>query len=257
MENLAWDYAVTGRLKDALGIWEETLKRRSATVGTNDSNTIFAMVHLGNGYLSAGRTDEALPLLHQAAELSFHKLGPGYHDSAHWMLNLAEAFVDAGRVSEVLPLLEEAERVSRAKLGPAHPNTVEFIHSLAMAYHDTDRLSEAIPLYQETLTLWQEAGITADMASTRSCLLALADCYLDSERFAEAEAPLREALAGQRRYLSGVDLNQSGHQLLVLLGQCLLAQKSIPRPKLLFANGCRLSTLTSSRIHPHLSRKAF
>ena len=103
MNNLALAYRDTGRLKEALTLYEETLKRTKAKLGPDHPLTLQVMKNLAAAYQAAGRLPEALPLFEAALKGRQAKLGPDHPDTLALMTQLARAYlVDKPAQAETL-----------------------------------------------------------------------------------------------------------------------------------------------------------
>ena len=66
MNNLALAYRDTGRLAEALALYEQTLNRTKAKLGPKHRLTLQVTKNLAMAYQAAGRLPEALPLFEAA-----------------------------------------------------------------------------------------------------------------------------------------------------------------------------------------------
>jgi hypothetical protein len=77
---LAMCYRVTGRLFQAIPLFEKSLELRKAKFGPDDLGTLQSMVGLAAAYLEADQIDKAFRLSEEALALSEAKLGPDHTD---------------------------------------------------------------------------------------------------------------------------------------------------------------------------------
>ncbi len=93
MNNLALVYRDTGRLPEALALYEETLTRAKAKLGPDHPLTLQVMKNLAAAYQATGRLPEALPLFEAALKGRQAKLGSDHPDTLDLMSQLARAYL--------------------------------------------------------------------------------------------------------------------------------------------------------------------
>ena len=62
MNSLGVTYGVAGQRDRALSLFEETLRRRKATLGLEHPSTLTTMSNLAHAYMKAGKIDRAVAL---------------------------------------------------------------------------------------------------------------------------------------------------------------------------------------------------
>ena len=149
--NLAGAYQDTGRLNEAIALYEQTLEDRTRILGPHHPDTLTARNDLANAYQAAGRLHDAIPLHEQNLKDRTRILGPHHPDTLTARNNLANAYQDAGRLHDAIPQYEQNLKDSTRILGPHHPHTLISRNNLAVAYQEAGRLDEAIPQYEQNL----------------------------------------------------------------------------------------------------------
>jgi tetratricopeptide (TPR) repeat protein len=180
-------------MADALPLYEESFRRRRATLGSDHPDTLLSMSNLGLIYKDAGRLADALPRLEEALKRRRAKLGPDHPETLVSMSNLGSAYDAAGRAADALPLLQETLERRRATRGPEHPQTLRSMNSLARAYL-SDRPALAEPLLREALAVREKRF--PDDWSTFETLSLLGDCLLGQKKYADAEPYLLRGYEG-------------------------------------------------------------
>ena len=149
--DLAGAYQDTGRLNEAIALYEQTLEDRTRILGPHHPDTLTARNDLANAYQAAGRLHDAIPLHEQNLKDRTRILGPHHPDTLTARNNLANAYQDAGRLHDAIPQYEQNLKDSTRILGPHHPHTLISRNNLAVAYQEAGRLDEAIPQYEQNL----------------------------------------------------------------------------------------------------------
>ena len=153
MYGLAQAYQDVGQFDRALPLFQETLKRKKATIGPDHFETLGIMNGLAEFYVAAGKSDMALPLYEEAFKVGKSKLGPVHYVTLTAMQGLARRYKADGRLALAIPLLEEALTHRKALDGFDSPSTLACMSTLAQAFQDAGRLDRAMSLYEETINL--------------------------------------------------------------------------------------------------------
>ena len=184
--NLAYAYQESGRLDEAITLFEQTLEDRTHILGPDHPHTLQARNNLASAYQDAGRLHEATPLYEQTLTDSTHILGPDHPDTLTSRNNLASAYQDAGRLHEATPLLEQNLKDRTHILGPDHPDTLTSRNNLAYAYQESGRLDKAITLYEQVFS-GRSRVLGPDHPDTLISRSNLADAYRAAGRIEDAE----------------------------------------------------------------------
>jgi tetratricopeptide (TPR) repeat protein len=215
-ERLADAYAASGRLSEALPVFEAALDDREATFGPHHPETVTARLTVANALHAAGRESEAIELYEQVLAARERLFGPAHRETLAVRLKLAESYEMAGRRGDSVRLYERAVTDAERELGPAHRDTLTARASLAAAYLGAGRNKEAISAFERTLAAQEReeaaatdgaqlAGPGADAAGAPTALgilatrAALAGAYRAAGKNKEAIAEYERVLAGREQ----------------------------------------------------------
>ncbi|MGK8511272.1 tetratricopeptide repeat protein [Nocardia asiatica] len=201
--NLAYAYQETGRVAEAVPLYERNLADRERVLGTDHPATLASRNNLAYAYQETGRVAEAIPLFEQNLTDSERVLGTDHPDTLASRNNLAYAYQKAGRVAEAIPLHKQNRTDNERVLGTDHPAALTSRNNLALAYQKAGRVAEAIPLHKETL-IDRERVLGVDHPDTLASRNSLALAYQKAGRVAEA-IPLFEQTLIDRERVLGVD----------------------------------------------------
>jgi serine/threonine protein kinase/tetratricopeptide (TPR) repeat protein len=222
MNTLAVAYVHAGQQEKGVPLLEETLARRQAKLGPGHPTTLGTLNNLAAYYWRTRQLDRSIPLFEKALPLSRASLGPNHRDTLITMVNLGVNYRDAKRLDEAISLLEEAfQRLQKASEAmPA--NLTEFIPSaLADTYERAGQFAKAEPLYRGFLKqAHKEFG--ADDPRPLGVLAQLGSNLLQQQKYADAEALLRDCLKGREKIDSDSWLTFNTKSM---LGAALLGQK--------------------------------
>lgn len=191
LDSLASAYRRSDRFLDALPIYEQVLAIRKATLGEADHDTLKSVNNLGLTYVQVGRFSDAATLLEPALVVRRAAFGDEHYETLTLQLNLARAYRDAGRYQEGVALFEELLRKLQTARN-ADRSMVCFIQlDLGLGHIDAKQFVAAERVVREALEaerkIEQPAGV-----NTAQFLSVLGLSLLKQEKYAEAEAPLRE-----------------------------------------------------------------
>jgi serine/threonine protein kinase/tetratricopeptide (TPR) repeat protein len=220
LANLAATYQGLGQSAKALPVIQETLRLYRAKLGPDHPETLRSMHSLAVVYLDLGQQAKALPLFEEALRLRGSKLGPDHPDTLTSLSDLAYALHAAGQRDQALPLLEQALEGRRTKLGPDHPDTLQSLARLAAAYRDAGRPNRSEPLMRDLLER-QRKRDGPESVAVASTLAGLGQIFLKQQKYAEAEAHLRQALTIRAQKQAGA---WSTFHTQSLLGSALAGQ---------------------------------
>ena len=198
--SLAGSYRASGRLDEAIALFEQTLEDSTHTLGPHHPDTLTTRNSLASAYQDAGRLNDAIALHKQNLEDRARILGPDHRDTLASRHNLASAYQDAGRLDEAITLYEQTLEDSTRILGPHHPHTLTSRNNLAGAYRDAGRLDEAIALYEQTLEDSTRI-LGPHHPHTLTSRNNLAGAYRDAGRLDEAIALYEQTLEDSTRIL--------------------------------------------------------
>jgi len=189
--NLARAYQETGRLDDAIILYEQTLEVSTRVLGPHHPHTLASRNNLASAYRDAGRLDESITLHEQNLKDFENLLGPHHPHTLASRNNLAGAHQDAGRLDESITLFEQNLKDRTRVLGPHHPDTLLSRSNLAGAYREAGRLDESITLYEQTLED-RTRILGRNHRSTHISRIVLAYTFREAGMFGEAIALYKE-----------------------------------------------------------------
>ena len=189
--NLARAYQETGRLDDAIILYEQTLEVSTRVLGPHHPHTLASRNNLASAYRDAGRLDESITLHEQNLKDFENLLGPHHPHTLASRNNLAGAHQDAGRLDESITLFEQNLKDRTRVLGPHHPDTLLSRNNLAGAYREAGRLDESITLYEQTLED-RTRILGRNHRSTHISRIVLAYTFREAGMFGEAIALYKE-----------------------------------------------------------------
>jgi tetratricopeptide (TPR) repeat protein len=199
-DRLADAYASSGRLAEALPVFEATLSDREATFGPQHPETVTARLNAARSLDAAGREPEAIALYEQVLGARERTMGPAHPETLAMRIQLAGAYEVAGRHGDSVRLYEEALADAERELGPAHPDALSARVSLAGAYLSAGRTREAITAYQRALADTERTA-GADDPATLATRASLAGAYRAAGKTKEAVSGYERVLADRERLL--------------------------------------------------------
>jgi serine/threonine protein kinase/tetratricopeptide (TPR) repeat protein len=187
-----------GHLREAIDLFEETLKRCEGRFGADHVGALAVRGNLAEAYREAGRLDDAIALAETTLRLREATLPPDHSDILTTRNTLAIAYGQAGRMNESISLLEGTLKQREATLSQDHPDTLTARTNLGSAYLQAKRHVEAIAVIERTLEL-QEAKLDHDHPRTLTTRGNLAAAYWSMKRLDRSiplfEETLRQCLA--------------------------------------------------------------
>jgi eukaryotic-like serine/threonine-protein kinase len=192
-DQLAVAYTRAGKISEAIGEAEETLKLRDATLGPHHRDALASRGHLAMAYWFAGRTPEAIALFE--ASLAQVEAVFGHHDRSTltWRNNLAAAYVEVGQTSKAIELHKVTLALREATLGPDHPDTLQSRGNLAIAYQEAGRTTDAIAMYEATIPR-RDAVLGPDHPEALASRVNLGNSYVNAGRILDAVEMFAETL---------------------------------------------------------------
>lgn len=170
-----------------------------AAYGEEDSRTQNAMESLAVALMYAHKP-EGLALQQKILERAVRQKGEESAAAAAAMHDLAFGLVrcaDPPRYAEAEPLYLRSIAIKRKHYGDHHQFVARAQHALAAMYHRQRRLDEALAMYGSALESLR-ASLGPRSPWTIECMEDEAVCLMRAERYAEAAALQREALASAR-----------------------------------------------------------
>jgi serine/threonine protein kinase len=225
MNELGVLYWKMKRLERSIPIFEESLRVHKRKLGDTDPNTLQAMANLGINYRDAGRLKEAVAVLEEAY------LKGRQHVSPSWVSKeLLPTYLRAGKKTEAAVLLKENLASVRRRLKPDSPELADELVGTALqllllnAFADAETiLRDAEAIRQKGIRSSSDVGhIAPEMQKLVDIQAMIGRCLLRQEKWADAEALLRDCLAFRvnKQPDSWGTFNTRS-----MLGEALLAQK--------------------------------
>ncbi len=193
MANLAYMHLSRREYASAEPLYKRAWEGWRARLGPDHPETLKVMAGLAITYMELDRPDEAEPLFKQDLATSLARLGPHHPDTLTSMHNLGALYRDLGRYDEAEPLLRDAAAGAAEKLGLGHPKTPTFINNYVDLHDKLDTPHLAEPLLRKLVTFLRDEPGT-DPAAFAQQLWFLSNNLSQQEKYAEAEATLRESL---------------------------------------------------------------
>lgn len=106
------------RNDEAQELWEENLRIKERSVGSNDPSLVVHLQNLATSYAVAGKYDMCEPLLRRSLKLTIANLGPKAPQVTVPLECLATALHHLGRQYEAEPLARQALHIREAAFGP-------------------------------------------------------------------------------------------------------------------------------------------
>jgi tetratricopeptide (TPR) repeat protein len=148
---------------------------------------------------SGTRLPEAEEKLRAALAIGERIIEPEDRGLADLLKNLGVNLNAQGRPAEAERYLRRAVNIRQKKLGSTI-ETAQAVQQLGLSLYHQSRYDEACVLYQSALQIWRQ-NASGDLAGLGAILSDLGICLFQARRFAEAEAPLREAVEiAERRF---------------------------------------------------------
>jgi hypothetical protein len=199
-DRLADAYAASGRLAEALPVFEAALADREAALGPQHPDTVTARLNAARSLCAAGREPAAIALYEQVLAVRERTFGPGRGETLSVRVELAAAYQAAGRRGDSIRLYEQALADAERELGAAHRDTLSARVSLASAYLAADQANDAITAFTQALAD-QERTAGADDPATLATRAGLAAAYRLAGQTKEAIGAYERVLADRERVL--------------------------------------------------------
>ncbi len=195
LNDLAWNYEVTGDLDKGAELFREALEMRLDLFAEQDSLVASSKANLGLVQHKRGQNEEAAALLESAVEV-FSVTSPGTHELSTAQNNLAMVYAAEGRMDEAGRLYDAALATREKVLAPDHPELAPTLNNLAAFYYQMDQLENAVPLARRAVDIWEKT-LGPDHPDLASAMTNLAVMYMRLGQLDRAETFLNRALAIQ------------------------------------------------------------
>jgi tetratricopeptide (TPR) repeat protein len=199
-DRLADAYAGSGRLAEALPVFEAAVSEREAAFGPQHPETMTARLNVARSLNSAGREPEAIAICEQVLVVRERTLGAGHPETLAVRAQLAAAYEAAGRGGDSIRLYERALVDAEREFGPAHRDTQATRVGLAEAYLGVGRAREAVSALQRALAD-AERTAGADDPVTVATRASLAGAYRAMGKNKDAINAYERVLADRERTL--------------------------------------------------------
>jgi tetratricopeptide (TPR) repeat protein len=198
-DRLADAFASSGRLAEALPVFEATLADREAVFGAQHPETVTARLRVAKSLNAAGREPEAIALYEQVLDARQRSSGPGDPETLEVRAQLAAAYEAADRHGDSIRLYERAVTDAERELGQHHRVTLSARASLAGAYLSAGQKAEAVAAFQQALADAERTAGPDDQAV--AIRASLAGAYRAAGMTKEAIACSERVLADRERLL--------------------------------------------------------
>jgi tetratricopeptide (TPR) repeat protein len=194
LNSLAYAYQATGRVNDAVTLFEQVRVIRERDLGLEHPSTQSTLNGLAQAYLSVGKIAEGVKLFELVRGLQEKHLGLENPATLSTQSGLAGAYRLAGRLQDSIRLYEQVAATRERVLGTDNTSTLTTRHNLAFAYQAAGRLDEAIALF-EKVGAARSAKLGAGHSETLITLNNLANAYVQTGQVQKA-VPIFERIAG-------------------------------------------------------------
>jgi tetratricopeptide (TPR) repeat protein len=192
MNNLAWGYQATGKLDQAVPLYEECLKLRKAKIGADHPNTHLTMYNLASAYRVTGKLDQSVLLFEECLKFSKAQSGADHPGTLTTMNELATTYTAAGKLEKALELFEQAA-TSIEKGGFRYPYTPLLIRNTINTYERDKQFDKAEGWRRKWLAVVKDRS-GADSLPYADELAGLGSNLSRQGKFADAEQVLLECL---------------------------------------------------------------
>ncbi|MCF2530869.1 SAV_2336 N-terminal domain-related protein [Yinghuangia soli] len=198
---LAWAHDMTGDVRRAIPLYEETLAGRESLLGEDHPDTLVTRGHLAGAYESSGDLVRAIPLLKRMIADRTRVLGEDHQDTLTSRSNLAGAYLLAGDLEQAITLHTQVLGDRTRVLGEDHPHTLGSRRAQAGAFEEAGNLLRAIPLLEQAL-LDHRRVLGPDHPDTLACANLLASA-LDSAGDLTRAVRMKEQTLSDRQRVFG------------------------------------------------------
>jgi tetratricopeptide (TPR) repeat protein len=191
MDNLAMALMSQDKVDEAETLLREGLATSRRVLGEEHTTTLDFLRDFAYVLVERGKLDEAEETFRAIVQTRRRVFKDDHPSTLESINNLASLVSRRGRLPEAIELYREVYQRSRQTLGPDHPHAIMSQNNLAFALCQNDDYREAEPLLAD---LYRRAPLTQlDQTTVAVCMARWGPCLVELRRYAEAEAPLREA----------------------------------------------------------------
>jgi tetratricopeptide (TPR) repeat protein len=210
-----------GRHAEAAEVEKQVLDQRRRSEGDDHPDTIRAMNNYGNDLIGLGKYAEAADLLKQAWETARRVEGADHPETIQSLANYGSSLLAQHHYNEAAQVLKDAWDHATRVLGDDQLETLDAMVNYAIALDELSRPSEAEPIFrQATETLRR---VRPDHPFRGIALSNLGKCLITQQKWAQAEAVLRENLSWDNAHMNGSSQTKL-QRTLQMLNRCLQAQ---------------------------------
>jgi serine/threonine protein kinase/tetratricopeptide (TPR) repeat protein len=235
--SLAVTVQQAGRVREALPLFEDTLRREGAVRGADHPTVLEVLHNLASAYVEDGQPERAVSLHRRALGLRRARFGDADADTLSSLNGLGLAYLGEHNWERAVPLLQAALDGRRTVLGPEHSHTLASLSNLGVAYAEMEQPDKAIPLFTEALEK-RKAVLGLDHPITVQSMSNLAAAYQTAGRPDEAIPLFQQALEKHK-----VDPGPDHIQTLGAMGKLAAAYRDAGR----FDDALRLLDETLTR----------
>lgn len=181
------------RYRDAEPLLRLVLRRFEADLGPDHEHVAAALDNLCLCLRNEGRFAEALPLYARALAVAERRVGPAHEDVAATLGGYAGCLKSLHRADDAVPLYRRAVEIWARHLGDDHLHVAEVLNKLASALNAAGCPEDAVPALLRAAEIRRKRQ-GPDHGDYATDLAGASDGLLRLGRYAEAEAPLAEAL---------------------------------------------------------------
>jgi tetratricopeptide (TPR) repeat protein len=243
-------YSAQGRYQDGEQLLREALDRVLRLAENQDRVRVALRQFLAASLTLRGDLDGAEAELNRClAEAQQSGIAVDYPYAMRARRNLAWVYVLRDEPARAEPHAVEALETTRSVMGDQHPWTLNALGILARVHQAQGRYEKAAPLIEEAETAYRRRRDYDNPRHLAFVLGMRGYNLLAQQKYAEAEAPLRECLAiwekvlphgGDLQLLSSRGLTREYGYAKSLLGASLLGQKRYAEAELLLVEGYKV-----------------
>jgi tetratricopeptide (TPR) repeat protein len=180
-----------GKVDEAETLLREGLATSKRVLGEEHTTTLDYLRDLAYVLVDRGNLDEAEALFRTVVQTRRRVFKDDHPFTLESINNLAGMLKRRGKLPEAIELYREVYQRTRQTLGPDHPYAIMSQNNLGFALCSNKDYEQAEPLLAD---LYRRAPQTQlDDLTVAVCMSRWGPCLVELGRYAEAEAPLREA----------------------------------------------------------------